>query len=190
MYQSFAPQHQASGVYWQRVAFRQTLRQCVIIPIELPQPPPFNLLQPLLTFGSLFLSGGADLRKLTTVYYLNHSWRESLGGLFRIFHPPPNHEKFTDIEPRGDRLIVFWSVFSNSITAHSSSPCSPLNHCSNDPHLILRFPPLRSDQLVHSVTPSHAPGGEDDHRWSMTVWVMLCLLLCLKTHNSLGNFTL
>ena len=125
MYQSFAPQHQASGVYWQRVAFRQTLRQCVILPIELPQPPPFNLLQPLLTFGSLFLSGGADLRKLTTVYYLNHSWRGSLGGLFRIFHPPPNHEKFTDIEPRGDRLIVFWSVFSNSITAHSSSPCSP-----------------------------------------------------------------
>ena len=116
LYQSFAPQHQASGVYWQRVAFRQTLRQCVILPIELPQPPPFNLLQPLLTFGSLFLSGGADLRKLTTVYYLNHSWSESLGGLFRIFHPPPNHEKFTDIEPRGDRLIVFWSVFSNSIT--------------------------------------------------------------------------
>jgi len=28
-----------------------------------------------------------------------------------------------------------------------------------------------SDRLVHSVEPSHAPGGEADHRYALTVWL-------------------
>ena len=57
-----------------------------------------------------FSRGGSDLRKLTSVYYLNPSWHETLGGLFRIYHQPPNHDAFTNIEPLSDRLIVFWCV--------------------------------------------------------------------------------
>lgn len=66
-------------------------------------------------------SGESDLRKLTVLLYLNPDWRPELGGQFRIFsfdqaapgkdsaagdHTKPSH---TDIDPIGDRLLVFWS---------------------------------------------------------------------------------
>jgi hypothetical protein len=89
-----------------------TLLFCNILqvrpPIALSLPAPFSCKEITSSHSLRIASGGADLRKLTTVYYLNPSWRESHGGLFRIFHPPPNHDKFTDIQPRGDRLMVFW----------------------------------------------------------------------------------
>lgn len=71
-------------------------------------------------------SGGDDLRKLTVLYYLNPKWRKDMGGSFRIY----SHEescssnlavassddtisesgiKTIDIDPLGDRLLVFWS---------------------------------------------------------------------------------
>ncbi len=46
------------------------------------------------------------------MYYLNSSWSDSLGGVFRIHHAPPHHEEYTDIEPKADRLLVFWCVFA------------------------------------------------------------------------------
>jgi 2OG-Fe(II) oxygenase superfamily len=76
-------------------------------------------------------SGGDDLRKLTVLYYLNPKWRKDLGGSFRIYESAPRSLAtpsessasdlveslsemkrdivVTDIDPIGDRLLVFWS---------------------------------------------------------------------------------
>jgi hypothetical protein len=56
-------------------------------------------------------SGGDDLRKLTILYYMNPGWRPELGGCFRIYKKETDgaEEIITDIEPRGDRLFMFWS---------------------------------------------------------------------------------
>ena len=54
-------------------------------------------------------SGAEDLRKLTILYYLNPEWKEGNGGYFRIYNDKTNTNKYIDIEPRGDRLLVFWA---------------------------------------------------------------------------------
>eukprot|EP00040_Diaphanoeca_grandis_P013923 m.70350 g.70350 ORF g.70350 m.70350 type:complete len:471 (-) comp24212_c1_seq2:15-1427(-) len=45
-------------------------------------------------------------RKLTVIYYLNHNWTKGDGGELRIFKPDDTH---IDIDPIGDRLVVFFS---------------------------------------------------------------------------------
>ena len=59
------------------------------------------------------VTGGADKRKLTAVYYPNPGWdSEAQGGCIRLYDAlePPH---FTDIAPGGsggtDRLLLFWS---------------------------------------------------------------------------------
>ena len=96
-------------------------------------------------------SGAEDLRKLTVLYYLNPSWREELGGCFRIYNRPKNanvvpevihgiqgirqgEDIIYDVEPKGDRLLLFWS-----------------------------------DRLVHSVQPSQAPRGEIVNRFGVVI---------------------
>ena len=74
-------------------------------------------------------SGYDDLRKLTVLLYMNPSWRPELGGCFRIYKrdhlaagsdaPPPavngiagvqvGDDVCYDVEPKADRLLVFWS---------------------------------------------------------------------------------
>jgi hypothetical protein len=69
-------------------------------------------------------AGANDLRKLTVLYYMNPSWRADLGGCFRIYQRGCKNESVPvhgfkgvnvgddtciDIEPIGDRLLVFWS---------------------------------------------------------------------------------
>ena len=51
-------------------------------------------------------AGLDDLRKVTVLYYMNADWRPELGGAFRIYNPD---DSVTDVEPRGDRMLVFWS---------------------------------------------------------------------------------
>lgn len=98
-------------------------------------------------------TGSDDLRKLTVLYYMNPNWTPELGGQFRIYHSESNGIgenrgsddrgtveggvlDCTDIEPKGDRLLVFWS-----------------------------------DRVEHSVLPSFAPKGAQDHRYALTVWI-------------------
>lgn len=77
-------------------------------------------------------SGGEDLRKLTVLYYLNPDWRTELGGAFRIYNSVltlsnnpiedsnnsvirqssnglDSNIEIIDINPVGDRLLIFWS---------------------------------------------------------------------------------
>jgi hypothetical protein len=54
-------------------------------------------------------SGLSDLRKVTALYYMNFSWKPENGGCFRIYNPSGSVSETTDIEPVGDRLLVFWS---------------------------------------------------------------------------------
>eukprot|EP00600_Ochromonadales_sp_CCMP1393_P002895 CAMPEP_0174988438 /NCGR_PEP_ID=MMETSP0004_2-20121128/20127_1 /TAXON_ID=420556 /ORGANISM="Ochromonas sp., Strain CCMP1393" /LENGTH=305 /DNA_ID=CAMNT_0016241657 /DNA_START=50 /DNA_END=967 /DNA_ORIENTATION=- len=64
-------------------------------------------------------SGLDDTRKVTVLYYMNPNWRPECGGCFRIYtnqadsstdnSEPNDSEKVIDIEPKADRLLVFWS---------------------------------------------------------------------------------
>lgn len=64
-------------------------------------------------------SGMDDTRKVTVLYYLNPSWRTENGGLFRIYNPEGSPRgEFTDVEPMGDRMLVFWS----DVLVHSVQP--------------------------------------------------------------------
>ena len=96
--------------------------------------------------------GNDDLRKLTVLLYLNPSWREELGGHFRMYLPDDHidmgHEcaeinqdvdgfYYKDIEPRNDRLLVFWS-----------------------------------DRSIHSVQETHVVNSPEDNRFAMTVWIL------------------
>ena len=65
-------------------------------------------------------AGALDTRKVTVLYYMNEYWRPENGGEFRIYKTDASSgEQVTvDIEPRGDRLLVFWS----DVLVHSVQP--------------------------------------------------------------------
>uniref|UniRef100_A0A8C4QVY2 hypoxia-inducible factor-proline dioxygenase n=1 Tax=Eptatretus burgeri TaxID=7764 RepID=A0A8C4QVY2_EPTBU len=48
-----------------------------------------------------------DGRCITCIYYLNCGWEAKDGGVLRIF--PEGREQYADIEPKFDRLLLFWS---------------------------------------------------------------------------------
>jgi len=53
---------------------------------------------------------GASTRRLTLLYYLNPDWKKGDGGELRIYHPNNNQDELSsDIEPIGDRLVIFQS---------------------------------------------------------------------------------
>ena len=92
------------------------------------------------------VTGGADKRKLTAVYYPNAGWdAEARGGCIRLFDAlePPT---YTDVAPAGeggaDRVLLFWS----DLLVHEVLP--------------MRVPPGQ-------------PADDDDahHRHTFTLWL-------------------
>ena len=102
------------------------------------------------------VTGGADKRKLTAVYYPNPGWDlATQGGGIRLYDAlsPPG---YTDVAPCGeggtDRLLLFWS---DMIV-----------------HEVLPMRKAREEQQLDE--------GVEDHRYTLTVWLTtendLCLL--------------
>ena len=72
-------------------------------------------------------------RVLTVLYYCNPGWRSEHGGAIRLFPPERGaarsragggggagaREEPVDVEPHGDRLLVFWS---DARTPHAVLP--------------------------------------------------------------------
>ncbi|XP_078452472.1 uncharacterized protein LOC144719964 [Lampetra planeri] len=50
-----------------------------------------------------------DGRCVTCIYYLNQRWEAKLGGVLRIFPGGGLEGRPADVEPRFDRLLLFWS---------------------------------------------------------------------------------
>eukprot|EP00596_Hydrurales_sp_CCMP1899_P002396 CAMPEP_0119051420 /NCGR_PEP_ID=MMETSP1177-20130426/73041_1 /TAXON_ID=2985 /ORGANISM="Ochromonas sp, Strain CCMP1899" /LENGTH=274 /DNA_ID=CAMNT_0007030613 /DNA_START=248 /DNA_END=1072 /DNA_ORIENTATION=+ len=95
-------------------------------------------------------SGGDDLRKLTVLYYLNPNWRTQLGGAFRIYNSvltpssstpevataieqssndsDHTNVEVTDINPIGDRLLIFWSDRLVHSVQPSQAPAGDADH--------------------------------------------------------------
>lgn len=48
---------------------------------------------------------GREARRVSTVLYLNDDWQPGHGGALRMF----DDTGFTDVDPRGGTLVVFWS---------------------------------------------------------------------------------
>ena len=86
--------------------------------------------------------GDGDLRKLTALLYLQRSWTEANGGCFRMY-----------TRGEGER------------DAEGELPYVDL------PPLGGRLLVFLADEMVHGVNPSHASGGEDEHRWALTIWL-------------------
>jgi len=92
-------------------------------------------------------SGYDDLRKLTVLLYMNPAWQPDLGGCFRIYKrepkgggdvPPPvvngvaggrvGDDVCYDVEPRADRLLVFWSDRLVHSVQPSQAPKGDVDH--------------------------------------------------------------
>ena len=59
------------------------------------------------------------MRKLTAILYLNPGWQRSWGGELRIWG---NDGVVEDIEPVGDRLVLFWSdMMVHEVLANTSN---------------------------------------------------------------------
>ena len=85
-------------------------------------------------------SGMQDTRKVTILYYMNH-WRPECGGCFRIYVPSKSSnngvvtasrsssgDETVDIEPRADRLLVFWSDRLVHSVQPSEAPMGEIDH--------------------------------------------------------------
>lgn len=70
-------------------------------------------------------SGGEDLRKLTILYYLNPDYSKEMGGEFRIHR---SLEEVEDIQPRGDRLLIFWGDRLVHSVRESFTPSGDRDH--------------------------------------------------------------
>lgn len=88
-----------------------------------------------------FDNTGLDTRKLTVIYYMQKKWRPECGGQFRIFDGR--------IDDNGDTVVTTTDI----------------------PPLGDRMLVFWADQIVHSVLPSFAPRGKQDHRYALTVWL-------------------
>lgn len=49
-----------------------------------------------------------DLRKVTAILYFGDDWKPEYGGILRI-HLNKGSKEYIDIEPKGNRLVLFWS---------------------------------------------------------------------------------
>lgn len=47
--------------------------------------------------------------QITMVFYLNKDWTPKVGGKLRIYEGKDLDSKYVDVEPLGNRLVVFWS---------------------------------------------------------------------------------
>lgn len=50
----------------------------------------------------------SDTRKLTAIYYMNPGWDSRNGGAIRLYSRL-EEPSYVDVEPTGDRLLLFWS---------------------------------------------------------------------------------
>ncbi|XP_041419953.1 egl-9 family hypoxia-inducible factor 1 S homeolog isoform X2 [Xenopus laevis] len=78
----------------------------------------------------------ADGRCVTCIYYLNKQWdAKTHGGLLRIF--PEGKAQFADIEPKFDRLLLFWSDRRNPHEVQPAFATRSFESCFEDPMLSL-----------------------------------------------------
>jgi len=102
--------------------------------------------------------GGGDMRKLTALLYLQPSdWHDGNDDDNHNDGNYPN-ESETDDE-RGGYFRAYDVPTAGEVT--SIAP--------RGDRLLLFW----SDSLVHDVSPSYAPNGDDDRRWALTVWFVV-----------------
>ena len=123
-------------------------------------------------------SGGDDARKLTVLLYLQQTWREELGGSFRMFADAEEAAE-ADGESREGVSVGHASALEQLSSGGDAAAAADgasgegedVRHaCVDIAPLGGRLLAFWSDSMIHGVLPSHA-ASEAEHRWALTVWL-------------------
>lgn len=98
--------------------------------------------------------GTDDLRKLTAIYYLNKNYKIEHGGKFRMyFH---DDASFKDIDPIGDRLLLFPS----DTLVHSVTPSFAKGDLSLNLNVLFLI-------ITHFIIKDSS-----EYRYALTIWLL------------------
>lgn len=118
--------------------------------------------------------GERDSRKLTAILYLNPRWQAAQGGVLRAH--PGGGSAVVDIEPRGGRLVLFWSRhLAHEVLPYfgTSSDESASASIANVSASITNVAAVASDDVAVPITDyeQDIDDHDSDGRFAITVWL-------------------
>lgn len=115
--------------------------------------------------------GGGDMRKLTALLYLQPSdWHDD------NHHDDVDHNDDDDDNHNDDGNYKYPNESETDderggyFRAYDVPTVGEITSIAPRGDRLLLF---WSDSLVHDVSPSYAPNGDDDRRWALTVWFVV-----------------
>jgi Rps23 Pro-64 3,4-dihydroxylase Tpa1-like proline 4-hydroxylase len=117
--------------------------------------------------------GGGDMRKLTALLYLQPSdWHDdNEDGDHNDNDDGNGNYKYPNESEKDDERGGYFRAYDVP-TAGEVTSIAPKGD-----RLLLFW----SDSLVHDVSPSYAPNGDDDRRWALTVWFVVDQVDAIRT---------
>ena len=124
--------------------------------------------------------GGDDLRKLTVLLYLQTAWSAAQGGEFRMYLREGDEGGSSgESGSSGEGGSGGEGGGGTGGSSGEGGGDAPAAQQRDEAALAFvdvapvggRLLAFWADEMVHAVLPSEAPGGDDEHRWALTVWL-------------------